>query len=401
MNRDFRFFWSGQAASSFGSATTALAVPLVAVESLGATASQVGLLVAAGSAPMLLFGTAIATWGDGLNRKRPFLIRADVVAAAGTLTLAVLLAAGQLTVALLMAGVFLLGTVRTFVETVYFVHLRGLVGNDQVVLARARLQAGEQVGDVTGRAVVGPLVSGIAVAAPFLVDAVTYLVNAACLRLLRTPELPARPASTDGESFLRRMVAGVAELRRHPFLRRLLPYVMIMPLAHGAVIALTAPFLLRELEVPVALYGLAFVLLGVAGALGALVSSRLAKRGVDAVLMARWGFGLAPVPFILLATAGGPMPLAIALAAAGIGLPSLFSAIANVGLSGHLTRAVPQELLGRTAMVLQVAHMLPMMLGAPAGGLLADRIGVRPALAAATAVAALIAVAVEIGRAHV
>jgi len=391
MNRDFRVFWTGQLTSKFGSALSSVAVPLVAVAYLGASTIQVGILVAAASAPKLLLGVVIATWGDGLPRKRPFLIRADLLAAAGTLGLAALLYSGRLTVPVMIAGVFFLGLLRTFVEAIYFVHLRGLVGDDQLVLARARLQAAEQIGFVGGRAAVGPLVSAVAAMMPFVVDAATYLVNAVCLRSLRTAEAPVEPSRPgDRTSFGRRMWGGAVEIRRQPFLRRLVPYVLLAQLALGAATALVAPFLLREINVPVAAYGLLFVMVGVAGTLGALVSSGLTKRGVDPRSMVLWGYGLAATPILLLAVAGGPLPLAATIAAAGIGLPGLFSAIANVGLTGFITRVVPMEVLGRTAMTLQIANTLPVIIGAPLGGLLADQVGIRPALAC-TAVLAVLA----------
>lgn len=400
MNRDFRLFWSGQVVSNLGSTLTMVAVPLVAVAHLDASAFQVGILSAAVMAPMFFFGIAIATWGDGLPHKRPFLIGADLVAAAGTLVLAGLLITGRLTIPLMIAGVFLLGVVRTFIETVYFVHLRGLVGEDELVRARARLEAGEQVGDVTGRAAVGPLVSWVSAAAPFVLDALTYVINAVCLRKLRTPEPRTEPqGGFGGEPFARRMWGGVVEIRRQPFLRGLVPYLLIAQLAAGAATALTAPFLLRVLGIPVALYGLLFVLLGIAGTLGALLSTSLAKREVDPRSMILWGFGLAALPVVALASAGGPLPVAAAVAAVGIGLPSLFAAIANVGLAGYATRVVPQEILGRAAMTLQVANTLPLIVGALLGGLLGDLIGVRPALVGAAAVAILaIGLLIPLGR---
>lgn len=390
MNRDFRLFWSGQVISGFGSALTMVAVPLVAVIHLDASGFQVGMLSAAVIAPMLLFGVAIATWGDSLTRKRPFLIGADLVASAGTLTLAALLLAGKLNISLLITGVFLLGLIRTFIETVYFVHLRGLVGDHKLVRARAALEAGERVGDVGGRAVAGPLVSWVSVAAPFVADAASYALNAVCLWRLRKPEPPTeQPTAAESGSFRHRMWEGVVEIRRQPFLRSLIPYLLFSQLAAGAVTALAAPFVLRELGIPVALYGLLFVLLGISGTLGALLSSRLAKQDVDPRSMVLWGFGLAAIPTVALAAAGGPVPVAATVAAVGIGLPALFTTIANVGLTGYATRAVPQEVLGRAAMTLQIVNTLPLISGALIGGLLGDLVGYRSALIATAALALL------------
>ncbi len=51
-HRDFLLLWSGQAVSQAGSQVTVLALPLVAIVILHATAFQVGLLSAAVTTPL-------------------------------------------------------------------------------------------------------------------------------------------------------------------------------------------------------------------------------------------------------------------------------------------------------------------------------------------------------------
>ena len=53
-HREFLKFWAGSAISDLGSQVSALAVPLIAALTLGATPWQMGLLTASGSAPVLL-----------------------------------------------------------------------------------------------------------------------------------------------------------------------------------------------------------------------------------------------------------------------------------------------------------------------------------------------------------
>jgi hypothetical protein len=62
--------WSGSVISGVGSAITALALPLLAVVTLQATPVQMGVFVAAESAPILLFGLATGVWVDRRAKNR-------------------------------------------------------------------------------------------------------------------------------------------------------------------------------------------------------------------------------------------------------------------------------------------------------------------------------------------
>ena len=91
---------------------------------------------------------------------------------------------------------------------------------------------------------------------------------------------------------------------------------------------------------------------------------------------------------LLLPFAGGSLPVATAVAAAGIGLPYFFGAIANVGLTAYVTTNVDEDKLGRVAIGLQVVAGAALILGSVAGGLIAEQIGVRSTLWVAAALSA-------------
>jgi MFS family permease len=76
---DFLKLWAGQSISSLGSGVTESALPLTAVLLLvlGAQASDMGWLLAAESAPVLLVGVFAGVWVDRFPRRR-LLIGADV-----------------------------------------------------------------------------------------------------------------------------------------------------------------------------------------------------------------------------------------------------------------------------------------------------------------------------------
>ena len=232
--------------SAFGSVFTVVAIPLVAVHNLDATPMQTGLLAAAGFVPVVLLGLPIATWTDRLARKRPYLIGSDLLAASALGCLVIGAATGRLTIWMLAAFAFLLGAIGVFLETAYFSHLRCLVTGDDIVRARARLQAARtRSGGTLGRALTGFAAAGAAWV-PFLGDLISYLVNACCLALIRTPEPPRRPAP--GHSFtVKEFGTGLVWIRRDPFLRLLTPFLLCQQVVTGMVLALLAPFLLNEL----------------------------------------------------------------------------------------------------------------------------------------------------------
>lgn len=390
MNRDLRLFLTGQVTSAFGSAFTLVAVPLIAVRHLGASPAQVGGLVAAASLPLVLFGLLVAAWVDRLPRRRPCLIACELLAAAAIACVVLALVADLLTVWGLIAFVVVLGLLNAVVESAYFVHLRALVSDRGLVRARAVLQGGEQVGDVLGRLLAGPaIVLGTVV--PLVVDCVSYLLSALCLILIRQPE-PRRRAAHSGRVSRRELGEGFAALRSEPFLRHVAPFIVGRQLVNGMVLTALPLFLLTVLDVPTSWYGALFVFAGVAAFAGSAVSARLAVR-VDARALTVLGFVGASVTTLLLPCSGGPLPLAAAIASLGIGLPYLFGAIANVGLTAVLTASVPEEKLGRTGASLQLVAAASLAAGSLLGGLLAQQVGIRPTLwlAAASSVAIIAA----------
>jgi MFS family permease len=94
-DRDFRRFWIGQGISSIGDEVSALALPLIAVLTLDASATEMGIINALGYLPFLLVGLQAGVWVDRM-RRRQILIWADLVQAALLATLPVAAVAGLL-----------------------------------------------------------------------------------------------------------------------------------------------------------------------------------------------------------------------------------------------------------------------------------------------------------------
>src|SRR5579864_2966945 len=76
-HRDFRLLWGGETISELGSQVSILAIPLVAVRTLHATAFEIGALTASSTAAFLLVGLPAGVWVDRLRRRRVMIV-ADV-----------------------------------------------------------------------------------------------------------------------------------------------------------------------------------------------------------------------------------------------------------------------------------------------------------------------------------
>src|SRR5919112_3672289 len=80
-NGDFARLWVAQSTSAVGSQFTAVALPLLAALSLGASPMAFGVLAAAAGLPHLFFGLSAGAWVDRV-RRRPVMIAADIARAA-------------------------------------------------------------------------------------------------------------------------------------------------------------------------------------------------------------------------------------------------------------------------------------------------------------------------------
>jgi MFS family permease len=80
-HRDFVRLWGAQTVSQFGSQVSNLALPLVAVLVIHASAFQVALLGTVEMLPFLLFALPAGVWIDRIAR-HPILVAADVLRAA-------------------------------------------------------------------------------------------------------------------------------------------------------------------------------------------------------------------------------------------------------------------------------------------------------------------------------
>ncbi|WP_433576170.1 MFS transporter [Nocardia brasiliensis] len=370
---DLRRYRVAQAASTFGSTLTGTAVSVVAVVGLGAGPHAVSLIVTSAMIPPLVLGPAAGVLLDRVRRPRRLLIAADLVAAAAVLCCAATMGAGVLTVTGLAALSFVLGLARVVIEGLYFAHLATL-GITDLGRARAGLQSTTMLTRSIGASVAGPMVTTIGAAAMFAGDALTYLFSAYCLTRIDAPD---RRQTAPRGGFSREFRDGVTALRSHPLLAALAMYLLVGGAAAGGTAALRAVFLLDEVALPVAVYGIPAVVATLCAAAGALLAPRLHARAVPArQVLAVTVLGGA-VGTALLPMATGPTTVLLLAACLGAAVPMFFGAVLNIALVTVMGDGVGDGYFARVGALLATGTTAANLLGALLGGVLGERFGAR------------------------
>lgn len=373
--RNFGLFWVGESISGFGSAITTVALPLVAVSALHASTGMVALLTAASWLSWLLIGLPAGTWVDRWPR-RATLLAADLVSAAALAAVPIAAWTGVLTVALLLAAALAAGTSNVFFTLAFNAYLPHLLASGDRLEGNAKLQASSQAAQVAGPGVGGLLVQVAGAACGLLIDALTFLVSAACLLSLRTGPEP-RSARPDRPGMIRQIAEGLEFFRNGGFLLPMLTVAATLNFAMLGVLALRIVFLVRTEGAAPGTVGALISLSSLGGLLGAMLASRIVHRFGSARTYLVVNVGTAP--FMLLLPASGP-GWRLTMFAAGSFVVTASSAMSGIITVTFRGNYVPAHLLGRVTAATRFVVSGVVPLGAATAGALATAFGIRTAM---------------------
>jgi MFS family permease len=377
-NGDFARLWAAEATSAVGSQFTAVAFPLLAALSLGATPMAFGILAAAAGLPHLIFGLFAGAWVDRL-RRRPVMIAADIARAALIATIPVAAWLGALRIELLIAVAFLAEIFTVFFDIAYLSYIPSLVSRDDLVEANSRLEATASGAQVIGPALGGTLVRFLGAPMALLVDALSYIASAAFLWRISTRE--PSPDRTGAAMNLRaEIVQGLREVWHSPVLRGLALSSTVMNLAGFLFLSIYVLYMTRDLGLGAEAVGLVFA----AGGAGALLGSVTAGFA-----RSRWGVGRVLLGSqFLFGLFGMPVPLAVVFPSAA--LPLVVTAeflqwvmviIFSVNAVSLRQAITPDRLLGRVNGTMRFIVWGSRPIGSLAGGFLGSLIGLPVTLA--------------------
>ena len=272
----FMKLWAASAISDVGSQVTMVALPLIAALSLGATPWQMGLLSAAGSAPILLVGLFAGVWVDRL-RRRPLMIAADVGRAALLLLIPFAAAAGTLRMEILYVVALSTGALSVLFDVAYLSLVPMLVERDELVEANGKLEVTASAAQVVGPGLGGTLVGTLGAAVAVMVDAVSFLVSALFLRgIPATEPRPAAPGERVGVTA--EIVEGLHAVARHRILRALAVCSGSTNLFGRMFLAVYVLYMTRDLGLDSVGVGLVFAAGGVGALAGSLVVGATTRR---------------------------------------------------------------------------------------------------------------------------
>lgn len=373
-HRDFRRLWIGDAISQVGTQVSMLALPLVAVKTLHASAFEVGALTACETAAFLLVGLPAGAWCDRV-RRRPVLILGDVgrALALGSVPLAALL--HRLTIGQLFAVALITGVLTVFFDVAYQSYLPELVSREELVDGNGKLEATRATSQVVGPSLGGLLVQAFTAPYAVLADAISYVWSASWVTAIRARE-PA-PVPPPQRHLGKEIGEGLRFVLGNPILRKIAGCTGTANLFGAANTAVLVVFLVRTVHLSAGGIGLLFSIGSVGGLLGALTSGWFAKRVGQA--RAIWLGALLFAPFDLLE----PMThhdWRLSLAATTLFFGSAGAVIYNVAQVSFRQALCPRPLLGRMNATMRFLVWGTMPLGGLLGGWLATAFGLRNAL---------------------
>lgn len=383
-------YWTASTVSRLGDQVTAVALPLVAVVTLHASAVQVGLITAAAYVAWLLLGLPAGV----LVRRLPLRglqVATDLLRAAAVASVPVAAALGALGLAQLVAVALLVGFANVLFDVANSTFLPSLVPKEQLTSRNSLVSGSGAATELAGPGIGGLLVQLVGGAGAMLLDAVSYVVSAALLRSL--PRAPSHTGPPGQAASVREQIReGLRFVARHPVIRPCVAAATAVNVPYGGLMTLTPVFLVRTLHAPPAAVGALMATGGLGSVVGAFLTPRLVSRFGSGRVLCRAAV-VAAASALLMPPAGawaGAARTWVAGSWSGWAAAVVF-ALGSAGFYGgvvvtaivtrtHRQTRTPPELLSRVTATARFVSWSTIPFGALAAGAAASAFGPRPAL---------------------
>lgn len=373
-DHDFRQLFTADTISQVGTQVTLLALPLVAVLTLDATALEVGVLAACETAAFLLVGLPAGALVDR-RRRRGTMIVADILRTVLLASVPLAWWAGQLQMPQLYVVGLLCGVCTVFFDVSYQSYLPFLVGKEHLVEGNARLEMVRSTSQIGGPTVAGGLIKLLGGPMAIAVDAASYLVSA--LFLWRIRKIEPQPERKADRHLGREIMEGLRFVLGNRLLRAISMCTATGNFFGSIFNAMLIIYLARDLALSPTVIGLWFSVTG----LGALAGAFLVGPFV------RW-FGQGPAMWIsMLGATLGLLLVPLAQADWRLWLAALGNVAFGVGVVVYNVTQVsfrqlvtPDELLGRMNATMRCIVWGTMPIGGLVGGVLGTTLGVHQTL---------------------
>jgi MFS family permease len=362
----FRWLLAATTVNNIGDGIALAAGPLL-VASLTRDPFLVSLALLSGYLPFMLFGILGGAVADRLNRKRMVVV-VDLVRALVLALLVATIVTETVSIAIVLTALFALGTAEVFADSASSTLIPNLVAREDLGVANARMNGAFLLTNQLVAPPIGAFLFAVGMALPFATNAAGFALGAVLISRIRMSQR-ARTAR-DGSSILAEMVDGVRWLIAHPPMRTLTLTILAFNLTYGAAWAVLVLYAGDRLGMNEVGFGLMTTAIAVGGIVGIAAYDRLERRFSFGSIM-RVGLTIETCTHLVLAVTTSPI----------IALATLVVFGAHAFVWGTIStvirqRAVPDELLGRVGGVYRMAIIGGLVIGAPIGGLLAQRFGI-------------------------
>jgi Na+/melibiose symporter-like transporter len=368
---DFRRLLIAHAVSAVGSRITRTALPIIAVNTLQASATATAFL----SAMTILPGVAVALFAAGWidrARKRPLLITMDLARAALLLTLPAAALFGVLTMAQLVLVAALTGVATAIFVIAKSAYLPRLVERDRLVDGNTKLQSTEAVAEIAGPSAAGILIQTVTAPVAIIIDALSFVWSAWWLREIKAAEGVAE--TTPADTPLRDIAQGWRACREHPIVFPLLLAQATFGLFSGFFAAIYMLFALRTLGLGEATVGFIIGVGGISALAGAFVAAPLARLlGYGRAVVLCLGCWILASVFIPAAEGQGALvvPFLVLQQLIGDGfLAAFFILVVTIRQT-----VLPLDVQARAGATFQAVEGFALPVGALIAGPLADVVG--------------------------
>jgi MFS family permease len=367
LGNDFSRIWSASLITNLADGVLKLAAPLLAV-SLTEDPVLIGLLSALSLLPWLFFAIPIGVYVDRTDRRRA-LIQGNVLRSIVGIVLAFAIAEDFINIWILLSAIFFIGICEVLVDTTSQSVLPQILDRSEFEKGNSRLQISEvSVAQFVGSPLSGFLYA-IAIGLPFFFSTSGFFVAALVIAVIpfRKELNSINPHNKKMEKM--GMLGDIKFALSFIYREKSIFTIVVVTTSIGFFYSLSnaiAPlFLLKELEIPVRLFGIVLAIQGV----GALIGSIAAPRISSAL-----GRGRALALNLLLASSmivlTGLAPNALVYVAISVVIGFTIS-IWNILLMSLYQSLIPSHLYGRIHGARRTIVWGLMPLGSVIGGFVA------------------------------
>ena len=381
-HRDFRYLWLAQSASVIGDCIVIVALALFVIELTG-DATDLGLVFAAASLPLVAFLLLGGVWADRLARHR-VMIATDLVRFTLHALLAALIFAKAAHIWELIVIEALFGTAEAFFRPAANGLLPQTVPEEEIQQANGLSALSNNIGEFAGPALATALVLGLGAGWAFALDAATFLLSAALLTRVRPRRRAVAQTAVRAqrESVWAEMREGFAEVRSRSWVWATLAAFCVALFTGLAPWFVLGPLVARAQYGDIGVYGLVSAALGLGTIAGSLLG--IAWRPGFPMRAAMLAILLWPAAAVLYA-AGITLWLVVPAVVIGGGGIALF----DVWWTTALAERIPADRLSRVSSYDWMVSLALLPLGYVLAGPLASALGSVEVLLGGSALATL------------